>query len=196
MTNSHCTTKEFSTDGTIHYQPLPSETAGKDVYDPSAFRCGSLKCKCSDAAFSERVNERSATLGAIAMVEGLNINGTFKITGKHEGNSELNVTLAKVGRTTGKTEGKVTKTCVDVKPIGSNIIRLCQDIVEAMSDSQIVAPGDSGSPVFSIKDDPETSETEVVLYGILWGGSSDGKTFVFSPISNVEKDLGELKVVG
>ena len=30
------------------------------------------------------------------------------------------------------------------------------------------------------------------LNGILWGGSGDGKTFVFSPLTNVKGELGAL----
>jgi hypothetical protein len=41
--------------------------------------------------------------------------------------------------------------------------------------------------VFSI-----TSGTNVKLNGILWGGSSDGRTFVFSPLANVKGELGAL----
>jgi len=84
----------------------------------------------------------------------------------------------------------VTNSCADVRPIGSRVIRLCQDIVSASQ--QIVGGGDSGSPVFAITDDQNTPDIEVILYGILWGGSSDGTTFVYSPITNVEKDLGPL----
>jgi hypothetical protein len=86
----------------------------------------------------------------------------------------------------------VTNTCADVRPIGSRVIRLCQDIVSA--GTAIVAGGDSGSPVFKLADNPDTTEVEVELYGVLWGGSSDGTTFVYSPLTNIEKDLGTLQV--
>jgi hypothetical protein len=88
----------------------------------------------------------------------------------------------KVGRTTGWSQGPVTGTCVNVNVSGTNITQLCQTIVSAR-----VAGGDSGADVFSI-----TSGTNVKLNGILWGGSSDGKTFVFSPLANVMGELGAL----
>jgi hypothetical protein len=72
------------------------------------------------------------------------------------------------------------------------VIRLCQDFVAA--GTTIVAGGDSGSPVFKLADIPDTAEVEVELYGVLWGGSSDGTTFVYSPLTNIEKDLGTLQV--
>jgi len=71
-------------------------------------------------------------------------------------------------------------------------IRLCQDIVSAAV--QIVAGGDSGSPVFRISDDPATPLVEVVLYGMLWGGTS--KSFVYSPLSNIITDLAPLQTTG
>ena len=54
----------------------------------------------------------------------------------------------KVGRATGWTQGQVTRTCVNTGVSGSNIVLLCQDFVE--NNLQIVAGGDSGSPVFRI----------------------------------------------
>ena len=65
---------------------------------------------------------------------------------------------------------------------GSNITQLCQTFVAAMVNS-----GDSGSPVFQI-----TSGTNVRLSGILWGGSGTS-LFVFSPLGQVEQELGALK---
>lgn len=199
LTNSHCTSKEFALDGTVHYQPLPYNTVGQEVLDPPPFNCGvgGAKCRWSDAAFSIMYNAVTSYLGAVAMTSGVNdgslsITGFFKVVGVFSGNAVTGTILRKVGRTTGQTEGLVTSTCADVRPIGSRVIRLCQDIVSA--GVQIVGPGDSGSPVFRVQDDPSTPETEVVLYGILWGGTSDGTSFVYSPVSNVERDLGGLKV--
>ncbi|GBC70933.1 hypothetical protein HRbin02_00706 [Candidatus Calditenuaceae archaeon HR02] len=198
VANSHCTGKEFGLDGTTHYQPLPPQGIGIEVLDPQAFDCGlrGLKCRWSDAAFSRIFNGVSAIIGYIAMTSGVNdgsltITGNFRILGENVGNAALGTVLRKVGRTTGQTEGVVTNTCADVRPIGSKVVRLCQDIVSASQ--QIVGGGDSGSPVFRLQDDPATSEVDVILYGILWGGSSDGTMFVYSPITNVENDLGLLQ---
>lgn len=190
VTNSHCTKKEFALDGTVHHQPLPNNPIGKEIADPSAFDCGvkGFKCRYSDAAFDERAAGVTATLGSIARPSGVNdgsldIVGSFSIVGELVGNAALGTTLRKVGRTTGQTEGGVTRSCVDTSARGSKVIRLCQDFVEA--DVQIVAGGDSGSPVFKI-----VAGTDVTLYGILWGGSSDGTIFVYSPLSNIEGIIG------
>jgi hypothetical protein len=39
---------------------------------------------------------------------------------------------------------------------------------------------------------PNTSSNNVTLLGILWAGNGAGTTFIFSPISNVESELGAL----
>ena len=49
--------------------------------------------------------------------------------------------------------------------------------------SATVGSGDSGSPVFQID-----SGTDVGLVGILWGGSGS-RSFVFSPLSQVESEI-------
>jgi hypothetical protein len=198
ITNSHCTSKEFQPDGTVHHQPLPQNPVGAEASDPPAFNCGGgLKCRWSDSVFDQLYGGVAVSLGYIASTAGVNdgsitIAGLYLIAFKHVGNAETGTTLRKVGRTTGQTEGVVTNTCADVRPIGSRVIRLCQDIVSG--GTAIVAGGDSGSPVFKLADNPDTAEVEVELYGVLWGGSSDGTTFVYSPLTNIEKDLGILQV--
>jgi hypothetical protein len=54
--------------------------------------------------------------------------------------------------------------------------------------AQIVAGGDSGSPVFSSPD----AKGNVQLLGNLWGGNSSGTQFVYSPMANIRTELGEL----
>jgi hypothetical protein len=88
----------------------------------------------------------------------------------------------KVGRTTGWTRGSVGATCVNVNVSGSNITQLCQTLVSAR-----VGGGDSGSPVFR----RQGSGSNVTLVGILWGGSGTS-LYVYSPLSNIEAELGAL----
>jgi hypothetical protein len=61
-------------------------------------------------------------------------------------------------------------------------VQLCQSFVSAG-----VGGGDSGSDVFQV-----TSGSNVKLAGVLWGGSSNGAQFVFSPFGNVTRELGTL----
>jgi streptogrisin B len=107
--------------------------------------------------------------------------GSITITGTNnvssEGSASVGQTVRKTGRTTGTTEGRVTRTCVNTGVSGSNVVQLCQNWVDAG-----VGSGDSGSPVYS----------GGTLLGILWGGNSSGTTYVFSPISGIERELGAL----
>ena len=89
-------------------------------------------------------------------------------------------TLNKMGSTTGWTRGPVTGTCIDVTQF-SGITIACDDIVAAG-----VSGGDSGAAVFSW--DP--SESFVILHGIAHSGGSS--QFVFSPIDDIESELGSL----
>ena len=199
MVNSHCTTEKFQVDGTDHYQPWlspSSQLIGNEIADPPAFKNGECvkgkKCRYSDAAFDQLAGSVSATLCSIARPDDFNngsltldtVDSSFNIVGELEGNAAMGTTLNKVGRTTGWTQGAVTMSCVDTGVQGGgNILLLCQDFVGAEVDG-----GDSGSPVFEIV--PGTND--VTLNGILWGGASDGSYFVYSPISNIETDLGHL----
>ena len=73
-------------------------------------------------------------------------------------------------------------TCATVNVGGTTVTQICQTLVDAK-----VAGGDSGADVFKV-----TSGTNVRLAGVLWGGSTNGRTFVFSPLANVTGELGAL----
>ncbi len=190
ITNSHCSKRQGRTDGTVYYQPTSSEDPdpiGTEVDDPPFFRGDPCprgrKCRYSDALRAAYASGISYTLGGIAKTSGPNdgsveIAGTFTIGS--EGTAAVGATVNKVGRTTGWTQGLVTNTCVNTAVLGSNIVQLCQTFVSAG-----VGAGDSGSPVFS-------GTSTVTLLGILWGGNSSGKEFVYSPMSGIEQELGLL----
>ena len=191
ITNSHCTEKQGGTEGTPYWQPLETVDPvriGTEVDDPVYFRRRSgcpngRRCRFSDASRAAYASGIDFDRGTLAKTTGPNngsitINGSFTITG--EGNAAVGQTVNKVGRTTGWTQGLVTNTCVNTGVSGSNIVQLCQTFVSAG-----VGGGDSGSPVFS-------GTTNVTLLGILWGGSSSGNQFVYSPIANIEQELGAL----
>ena len=196
VTAAHCSTSQGAVDGTEYYQPLnrvPDEFIGTEVADPAFFRGNGCprgrKCRYSDSNFSAGDSAVTFTLGAIARTTGPNI-GSLEIAGEFsiggQGAATVGQTANKVGRTTGWTQGTVTRTCANTGVSGSNIVLLCQDFVE--NDVQIVAGGDSGSPVFRIN-----SSGGATLLGNLWGGNSSGTLFVYSPIANIERELGPLK---
>jgi hypothetical protein len=195
VTASHCTNTQGGVEGTKYWQPLqstnPTQVATETV-DPPYPTGGSCPagrhCRRSDAAFAKYINGTTNTLGRIARTSStsktnLTIVGNWTITSDAtSSNFTVGSTVNKVGRTTGWSRGPVTNTCVNVNVSGSNITQLCQTIVSAT-----VGGGDSGSDVFTV-----TSGTNVRLAGVLWGGSTDGKTFVFSPLANIKGELGAL----
>ena len=194
ITNSHCTKTQGGTEGTKYYQPtsfvdptvIATEAADRQYFQGGACPQG-RKCRYSDAARAAYSSTVSSTRGAIAKTTGANnksltVGGTFTVTAQDNTTTRFSIgtTVNKVGRTTGWSQGKVTNTCVNTNVSGTNITQLCQTFVSAG-----VGAGDSGSPVFRV-----TSGDNVTLVGILWGGSSDGKLFVFSPLKQIQQELG------
>jgi hypothetical protein len=197
ITASHCTNTQGGVESTPYWQPLESVDPvqiATEVEDPPYLRrvagCPSgRRCRQSDASRARyQAGFTSFTLGGIEQTSGpnngsLTITGAFTITSKSPA-AVVNDVVNKVGRTTGWTQGRVTNTCVNTGVTGSNIVQLCQTFVSAG-----VGGGDSGSGVFAI-----TSGSNVRLLGILWGGNSAGTQFVYSPMANVEAELGTLTV--
>jgi hypothetical protein len=201
ITNSHCTNQQGGVEGTNFSQNVGAGSTniiGTEVEDPlylpypiySACPAGRV-CRRSDAARANYKSTVSSLLGRIARTTGPN-NGSltignpssFTITSEATSSSFVIGTPAnKVGRTTGWTIGPVTATCVNSNQAFSNFTKLCQTYVAAG-----VGPGDSGSPVFQV-----ISGLNVRLLGIVWGGPSDGSYFVFSPMRNIEQDIGVLR---
>lgn len=197
ITNSHCTERQGTTGTTAYYQPSstaePSPIA-IEADDPSYFKGGECSrgkvCRYSDASralYQAGIDSN----GEIARTTGVNngdlsVVGVFDIASQDNSSTTFSGTVNKVGRTTGWTDGSVTNSCVNVNVSGSNIQLLCQTIVEN-DNAVIVQGGDSGSPVFRT-----TGGGNAELLGILWGGSSSGNLFVFSPLSSIQDELGAL----
>jgi hypothetical protein len=199
ITASHCTTKQGGVENTPYYQPLQSVNGtviAREVADPVYTRgagCpGGRMCRYSDASRAAYVNGANQALGLIARTSGANnhsleIVGSFTITADDctttlGGCLVVGTTINKVGRTTGWTSGTLTNKCVNTGVQGTRIVQLCQNFVSAG-----VGAGDSGSDVFQV-----VSSTNVRLAGVLWGGSSSGTQFVYSPFANVVRELGAL----
>lgn len=195
VTASHCSDRQGEVDRTLYYQPLnqvADEFIGTEIADPAFFRGKGCprgrRCRYSDSNFSDGDDAVSFTLSKIAKTTApnngsLEIDGEFTISGK--GPASEGQTANKVGRTTGWTQGTVTRTCANTGVSGTNIVLLCQDFVE--NTVQIVAGGDSGSDTFRIN-----ADGSVTLLGNVWGGNSSGTLFVYSPIANIERELGAL----
>lgn len=197
ITNSHCTNRQGGTEGTTYYQPTSSvdgtviATEADDPTYGSLPGCSSgKKCRYSDASRALYSSGVSSERGIIAKTSGANnrsleVTGAFTVTGQNNTSTNFSGTVNKVGRTTGWTQGNVSNTCVTVNVSGSNVQLLCQTLVQK-SGTVLVQGGDSGSPVFTLSGDNAT------LIGILWGGSGSGDLFVFSPLKNIQNELGGL----
>ncbi len=198
ITNSHCTNNQGTTGTTAYFQPLSSVDSSPiaiEAHDPAYTRGGGCSpgkvCRFSDAARALYQSGTESTQGRIARTTGVNngsltVDGHFTVDAQNNTTTsfETGLTLHKVGRTTGWSSGNVSSTCATVNVSGSNIQLRCQTIVQNPG-TRIVQGGDSGSPVFQ----PGTGDS-VTLVGILWGGNSSGDLFVFSPLKNVQDELG------
>jgi hypothetical protein len=196
ITNSHCTERQGGTEGTVYFQPLSSvdpTVIATEAADPEYFRGGvcpkGRKCRYSDASRAAYSASVESNQGEILRTTGVNdasitVQGFFTVTSQDDVTTsfEIGKIVNKVGRTSGWTQGQVTNTCVHTNVFGSNVTQLCQTFVAAG-----VRAGDSGSPVFSVM-----GGRRVQLLGILWGGSGDGSSFVFSPLNQIEQELGQL----
>jgi hypothetical protein len=200
IVNSHCTNVRGAVDGTRYSQSVPASGAiGTEIADPGFSTdppCPTgRRCRMSDAAFVKYDKMSLGGLGKIARTLSggtetgsltlKNAGARFSITAR-TGSPLEGDTVHKLGRTTGWTFGTVIGTCVDANN-GTDVTMFCQSVVRAGSGS-----GDSGSPVFYV-----LPGNKARLVGILWGGRTDpvlGTLFAFSPLENIEEELGPLKV--
>ena len=199
ITNSHCTNRQGGVEGTEYYQPasgVNGTVIATEAADPTYSRGGicpkGKRCRYSDASRALYASGTASNQGDILKTTGVNsgsltVGGVFTISSQDDltTNFALGTVVNKVGRTTGWTQGEVTRTCVHTGVQGTSIAQLCQTFVSNPGGAVVVGSGDSGSPVFRI-----TSGDNVQLVGILWGGSSDNRTFIFSPLKQIQDELG------
>lgn len=202
ITNSHCTNTQGGTEGTQYYQPTSTvdpAVIATEAADPtySNFKTNPAcprgkKCRYSDASRALYSSSVASYRGDVAKTNNFNsgsleVVGKFTITAQNNATTSfpIGLTVNKVGRTTGWTQGNVSNTCVNTNVSGSNITQLCQTFVQNPNGAVLVGGGDSGSNVFRI-----TSGDNVELVGILWGGNSSGTQFVFSPLKQIQQELG------
>ena len=193
MTNSHCTNTQGGVEGTQYGQPDLSllNKIGVESVDPLYFTGGvcpaGRRCRYSDTAFAKYNSGVNFTRGMVAAAP-LNSyawNGTDKFRITAETSPLIGQSVAKIGRTSGKTIGTVTHQCVNYGVLGTNVNLLCQSQAGAN-----IQPGDSGSPV--IRSETSGAPTDVSLKGIAWGG--DGSAFAFSSIGGIIRsdEMGQL----
>jgi hypothetical protein len=201
ITNSHCTATQGGVEGTQYYQPTSAtgKVIATEVADPPYVKGGACpkgkKCRYSDASRAAYAPGVAFGLGSIAKTTGVNngnlsVSGSFTLTATPSLTKDfaLRTVAQKVGRTTGWTSGEVTRSCVNTSVSGSTVYLFCQTFVSDPGGATVVGGGDSGSAVFGV------GSSNVQLLGILWGGSSDNKSFVFSPFAQIQQELGLLSV--
>lgn len=214
ITNSHCTNVFGFNDSVVITQANNSNSnrIGVELFDPSLWTGGPCPsgrlCRQSDATFIWRDGGAvppnplvEGDFGYLLIADKPNegVAQKYKITSRAEF-SIAGEYVEKVGRTTGRTKGKITNTCTNSNQfdgMGNDTGRtmICQNLVAGIS-----AGGDSGSPVFSLETWPG-GFTGVRLHGILWGGSGQGDSqrFIYSSLWHVDQDMqssgaGKLKV--
>lgn len=194
ITNSHCTEKQGGVEGTTYAQPsrtVDPTVIATEVDDPQYVKGGACpkgkKCRHSDASRALYSADVASNRGDILKTTGANngsltVGGLFSVTSQDNTtkNFAIGTVLNKVGRTTGWSQGPVSRTCVNTNVLGSTVHQFCQTFVDAAVDG-----GDSGSPVFAV-----SSGDNVQLVGILWGGGTD--YFVMSPLASIQQELGSL----
>jgi hypothetical protein len=194
VTNSHCTTQMFHTDGSRLTHPFPTNGAriiGYEIFDPSrAF------LPVSDAAMFAMTSVDPGTFGRIYHPLYYTMSGPgtsiidpdypyFFVYGKVESQAgaPVGALLDKVGWVSGWTRGYVTNSCVYLEGLS------CQWKATIHSNK-----GDSGSPVFFPYDDG-MGAAPVILYGIVWGGPEGNfSTSYFSSFWGIEVNLGSINV--
>jgi len=203
MTNSHCTGDFFDVTGREFHQPTvsPASPRGVETDEPEYRNVwgGFLHTSgfYSDAAFIRSTNgvqlqgkavaAERCSIGASNCYE----NGAvYNIVGT--GSAYVNMFIAKTGRTTGSTAGRIDRTCED---LGGNPLILCQAVAKWTSSTGTPQPttsyplayfGDSGSPVVSYSGIPGSGAANAALIGMLWGGDTTiPDEYWFSPWENM-----------
>ncbi|MDQ3997470.1 MAG: S1 family peptidase, partial [Gemmatimonadota bacterium] len=199
VTNSHCTDHQGGVEGTEYAQPSRSvdpTVIAIEAADPEYFTWREnvacpvgRRCRYSDASRARYSDAVESSQGLIARTTGPNNrsitvdvkNPFFEIVDQDNATTRFKIgtEVNKVGRSSGWTQGPITRTCVHTNVFGSNITQLCQTFVAAG-----VIGGDSGSPVFTI-----SGQNRATLVGILWGGSGSS-LYVFSPLKQIRDELG------
>lgn len=193
--------------------PPPPPPIGIEIIDPPMFDNAAdtdcplnRRCRYSDVAFATyfdvnlgrigRIARPASTCGAAECALAVpRLTDDIRVTLTSRGGAFMGESLHKIGRTTGWTSGRVSRTCAAVNVANSDITLLCQYWVDAASRG-----GDSGSPVFYFSETTGTATFE----GILWGGPETApfNSFAYSPVAGsftectpscgIERELGAI----
>jgi hypothetical protein len=187
-TTSHCTSSQWSTDGTYAYQN-PS-FAATETGDPSGFTGApcmtGYTCRYSDATvFTYYDDSLTADDGRVAYpTDTASTTFTTLVTMQDVPTPYVGETIHMIGAASGRRRGSVSTSCTNVWGIsgwGSKEL-LCQNKASYFSNN-----GDSGAPVIALY-----SGTTGGALGQHWGNATTGGVFQyswFSPMYAVLNDL-------
>ena len=188
FTNSHCTAIEGVVDHQEFHQPNNSTLvnwAALETIDPPFFTDATVPfcpsgddCRWSDAVFA--TVGTTSRKGQVRVLDGLW--GDVVPLTEVEMTPLAGELVVKAGKSSGLMNGKIGKTCMDDD---YSFTRLCQGTILALA-----LPGDSGSPVFGVGQQPLSSPEFVgQLYGMVWGRHTKLGT-LYSPSINLFLDFG------
>ena len=219
ITNSHCTSVQGGTEGTLFAQGPANPVSGFrpigiEVDDPTYFRrvtctSGLFGGGCTTSSKRYRYSDAARVRYARLLSTGLPAVATdFSIARTPSTTCSAPPCLDVIGSTpirwegaavVGETVSKIGRTTGYTK---GNVTKTCADTPVRYTDivllcqnsvSAGVKPGDSGSPVFRVHTfwDGTRWSQGAELLGILWGGESN--EFWYSPMANIERELGALQ---
>jgi hypothetical protein len=215
VTAGHCANQEFRNTGTLYYQNAVAndKKIGKEVKNPPLVegpwkynernKCiKGEKCRLSDSLFAKYEGDldvgKDVKVGFIARPKlgETDWNGTDYFRIMASGKSVEGTNIAKVGRSTGWTEGTVVRVCVTARFFQQRQAFLCQNRTDFLAQE-----GDSGGPVFRCRDPKEkkcsdavkAGNFDVVLLGIFVNGNSSNRYYSnFGLIQDEKTELGKL----
>jgi hypothetical protein len=170
VTNSHCSRSKNSLDNTLYWQG--NAVFGYEYDDAGRWECVAegvtYMCRYADANLVAPHYGPVIEPNAIARVYMTSGDLTIDVAQPRwyvveEAIPVQGMSVAKVGRTTGWSTGKITRTCVHLKEASllMDKVSYCQAMGDYHRDS-----GDSGSPVFRVI---SSAASTVAMVGIHWG---------------------------
>ena len=201
MTCSHCANVAYQNTGTVYDQNVAGKAKiGTEIANPplvAALGGGHVcpkgdTCRLTDSSFAEYLSGLPITVGFIARPAlnktVWNRNDYFRIVAYSK--SIEGEYIAKVGRTTGFTQGKVTGVCRNrTRPVHPNEMLVCQNTGDYERDG-----GDSGAPVFLCSTTRKRCSVATVFDVHLLGihSASEGGVQYYSDIVLVQDATTEL----
>jgi hypothetical protein len=199
VTAAHCETAGGGTLGAQFYQvTYPTDVIGFTHINPAFFSCSAgPTCRYTDVQHVEYYGSCQVSgndCNGIPFIvitsrvgdsshAGSDTLGAYLNTGHNVASLIAGWPIVKTGYASGSTGGLITQTCIDVKPLNSPNVYLCQS--EAMSR---VFGGDSGSPVFWT----DSSVTPHVNYvvGVVFASDSTSHRVRYSTWGAISSELG------